>query len=258
MNEIDDNIRDQIIIPDNKSKFDFENLSNIELAVRFSKNKNNLDIFEKLLLKTDIKNDIINEILIKVLVYEDTASIDAIKLLINYGADVNHKDSEGWSVFSYCCINPINSIELTELLIENRAKINSKNKFGRIPLIHLVKYSKNHDDLEIIKLLIRKGSKINHKDDLNETVLIKCFENNNNVLIRYDIIKILLDNKADIYIKNYENYNILDILKRKITNDKQSDEYSDIYSLIFNYKNIDNDHYCEFDVNFIYNFFNIT
>ena len=249
---MDDDIRDQIIIPDD-ARF-FESLSNIKLAVRFSKNKKNFDIFEKLLLKTETKNDI-NEILIKVLVYEDTASIDAVKLLINHGADVNHKDCGGWSVFSYCCVNPINSFELTELLIENGADINSKDSLNRIPLMSLVKCSKNHHALEIIKLLIRKGSKINHKDDLNETVLIKCFEYNNNVLIRYDIIKILLDNKADIYIKNSQNCNILDILKRKITDDNKSGEYSDIYSLIFNYKNLHGDHFCEYDINFIYNYF---
>ena len=63
------------------------------------------------------------------------------------------------------------------------------------------------------------------------------------------MIKILLDNKADIYIKNNKDENILDIVKNKIDDDKQN---YDIYSLIFNYKNLVNTLHCEYDFNFIY------
>ena len=106
-NKMDDaNIRDQIIITDNCNEYDLRNYSNIELATKYSKNKNNLEILEKLLLNVDDKN-IINELLITTLKnIELTVSFDGLKLLIKYGGNVNHFNSLNSSPLVFCCMHP--------------------------------------------------------------------------------------------------------------------------------------------------------
>ena len=180
------------------------------------------------------------------------SSIEAIKLLIKHGADVNYEGNSYWTSPIYCCLNSEN-IELTELLIENGADVNI-NYECYSPLIHFIQRFPDNNFLEITKLLIRKGSKINYKDDNGNTALMICFEIKYDESIKFDIIKLLLDNKVDIYIKNSKGKNILKIIQDKIIKDKIGilDKNYDIYSLIFNYKNLENDHFCECDINFIY------
>ena len=243
-------IRNQIIITDSYTMYSLEGFSDIELAVIYSKNKNNLIIFEKLLLKINKNEQTINELLLLTIKHINTqSSIDAIKLLIKHGADVNYEGNSNWTSPIYCCLNSEN-IELIELLLENGADVNMDSGYGYSPLIHFVKKSSIDNLLEIIKLLIRNGSKINYKDEYGETALIKCFKRKYDELIKFNIIKLLLDNKVDIYIKNNEGKNILKIIQDKIG--ILSVKNYDIYSLIFNYKNLENDHFCEHDINFIY------
>ena len=248
----DPNIRNLIVITDKTDKTEkyiLNRLSDIELAAMFSKNKNNYKIFKKLLLKMDniSKTDVIFYELIKITTRrEDIADIKNIKLLIKYGVDINNLRCSDLSFLFYCCANPINSFELIKLLIENTRNINIIDNSGQTPLMYILEASEKISDLEIIKLFIRKGSKINFRDKYGYTPLMFCFKMNYNTFIRYDIIKILLDNKADIYIKNKKGKHVLDITEKEIGRN------NDIYSLIFNYKNIKNDHFCECDINFIY------
>ena len=145
-----------------------------------------------------------------------TSSIDAVKLLIKYGADVNYTGNSIWTAPIYCCVYSKN-IEIIELLIENGADINIKSvRSGQTPLTYVHSSFSRRDaiqDLQIFKLLIRKGSNINYQ--------------------------------TDIYIKNNNGHNILKYLQNNVMYDKY-------FSLIFNYKNLKDDHFCEYDVNFIY------
>lgn len=231
----------------------------------YSKNENNFNILEKLLLKiTDV--NIISDLLITtILNMRLTTSYDAIKLLLKYGADVNYiKDS--WTPLICSCFHSKNNIETIQILIENGANVNSKSNTGRTAFMYLVRDVSSLDDLEVIKLLIRKKSQINCQDKSGQTPLMACLEWSSNIFIRYDLVKILLDNKANIYMKNNYNENILDIIEKKKNSDIfmknnfnentlniiEMEKNSDVYSLIFYYKNLINDTYCEFDINFIY------
>ena len=247
----DPDIRNQIIITDGTNKDYFNNISDIKFAARYSKNKNNYKIFKKLFLKmyNINKTDRIFYELVKITIrYEkSTSSINVIKLLIKYNINIIHYDRDDSTLLMYSCLPSINSLEMINLLIESGSNINIMDMSGQTVLMYLIENYEKNDDLEAIKLLIRKGSRINFGDEYGETRLMICFESHHNILIRYDIIKILLDNKADIYIKNDAAKNILDIVEKKIGRG------SDIYSLIFNYKNIIGDHFCKFDIDFIYN-----
>ena len=237
-------MRSQIKILTNLSICHLKNYSDLELAAIFSKDNNNLKILEKL-LKTNKNEQTINELLMLTMQFDETSSIYAIKLLIKYGADINYTNG-CWSAPIYCCIH-LKNIKLIELLIENGVDINIKSSgFGNSPLMYLIAQSKEYDDLEIIKLLIRKGSQVNYRNMKGKTALMLCFKLRFNDLIKYDIIKLLLYNKADIYIQNNKGKNILKHQENNI-------EYQKCYSLIFNYRNLENDHFCECDIKFIYN-----
>ena len=247
--DIDTDIRSKIIIPDNVHRNNVINYSNIELAAIHSKNDNNFTIL-KLLLEKNKTNIQINNILKQTIEHLDrTSSYDAVNLLVRYGADINFSDAGGWTPLMNSCFYLIN-IKIIEFLIENGSDVNVKRCYYNTPLTVLINSSWTCDHLEIIKLLIRKGSHVNFKDLFLVTPLMMCFNNKKNNLIRYDVIKLLLDNKADVYIKNIFGNNIFNIIKDKIG--IQYYKNSDIYSLVFNYKNLVNDHLCKSDIDFIY------
>ena len=259
--DTDPDIRNQIIILDDCHENILKTKSNIELSARYSSNTNNFEIFKKLLLNSKNKDEIINELLIMITQYSETTSnIEAIKLLIELGADINYKDKNNYTALHYSCIFPMGRLEIIEFLIKNGANVNNKSGFLRTPLMVLLFNPQFDHDLKIMTLLISKGvhsdsirngmqscNQINYRDIHGYTSLMIYIKNNQPKKIRYDIIKLLLDNKADIYIKTNQGKNILSVIEDKIGKN------SDIYSLIFNYKNLPNDHFCEFDIDFIYN-----
>ena len=245
--EIDSNIRSKIIIFDEYLKHRFKRCSDIELAGVYSNNKNNLEIFEKLLYEKRKEKYFINNLLIKIIQHIGSrASIDAIKLLIECGGDVNIKDNDNLNLLMICCFKLHNNIEILKLLIENGADVNIKNATGKTTLMYTLQHVSCDENLEIFKLLIKNDYQINSKDKYGDTPLMIYIFNNNNKYIRCDIIKLLLDNKADVYIQNDQGENILKYIK------KHFDMNSDVYSLIFNYKNLKNHHLCECDIDFIY------
>ena len=218
--EIKNDIRKQIIIFSYFYKYQLSKYSDIELSAICSKNKNNFKIFQYLLKKKHHNDKVINKILKHTIKFiNSTASVDTIKLLIENGANIDMKDRQGRTLlmsFIICCTTS--------------------------------------NELEIIKFLIRKGinggkqscNQVNCQDVDLKTPMMLCFVWVLDYSKKYDIIKFLLDNKADIYIKNKYGKNILKIIEN------YNGINSEIYSLVFNYKNIKNDYLCEFDVNFIY------
>ena len=235
-------IRKQIIIPDDCPEHISKEYSDIELAGILSKDKNNFEIFEKLLLKTNKNERIVNECLMKIIGnFYTSICADTIKILIKHGADINYKKSNNWTSPIYSCIYSKN-IKKMELLLENGADINMNSCFGYSPLTYLMEIC-NGCDYEIIKLLIRKGAQINYQNINGLTPLMIYFRWTHNDYVKLDIIKLFLDNKTDIYVKDKKGKNTLNYCKNK---DNMH------YSLIFNYKNLENDNFCECDINFIY------
>ena len=257
---MDSDLRNKIQIFYFFSRLNLDELSDIELAGLYSKNKNNFDIFELLLKNNNTSNEILNKMLHQIVQYTSiTSSFNAVKLLIDYGADINSIDSTGNTALILACetLYKFSNIEIINFLIERGANVNIKNSLGRTALTKLIVSSYKYSDLECIYKIIIKSNQINYKDNFGMTPLMMCFICDYNSPIRYHIIKFLLDNKADVYIKNKFNKNILDIVKDKIRTsyEKQKEENSDVLSLIFNYKNIKDDNYCECDIYFIYNYF---
>lgn len=147
-------------------------------------------------------------------------NIKSMKLLIKYGTDVNVQSKSGATALTY---TGSNSVEIVRLLINNGANVNLKDDYGRTALDHI----EDHNNLPIIKLYLKNGYDINSKDKYDNTFIM-------NVKSFYlDTLKYLLDNGADLYIKNHNNQTVLI---------KMADSYhQDILQFLLEYINNDYD-----------------
>jgi len=95
----------------------------------------------------------------------------AVKLLIDHGADVNSKTSSGFTPLHWAASK--NAVDAVELLLANGADVNAKAKSGITPLHWAA--SKNAADS--IKLLLAAGADINAKTQLSYTPLHLAVKN---------------------------------------------------------------------------------
>ena len=75
---------------------------------------------------------------------------EIVKLLIQYGADINAQSYRGTPLHCACSVG---NFEIVKLLIENGADINAKDLDGKTPL-----YSSSNPDEEIVKYFLDKGA----------------------------------------------------------------------------------------------------
>lgn len=113
--------------------------------------------------------------------------IDIVKILIDYGIDINHSIDNG-TVLTLICI------------------LSSQSNLVRKKLDNLIINNCTQDEyLELLSLLIEKGADINAISKDGYTPLFFCI-----MISNVKAIKILLENKVDLDIK-FQNMNILEI-----------------------------------------------
>lgn len=95
---------------------------------------------------------------------------DAIKSLIENGADVNEKDKDGHTVlmFAVQCSNE----KTIKFLIDKGADVNAKDKYGHTVLMFAIGRNIRGTKLSIVKLLIEAGSDIHERDDQGMSILM--------------------------------------------------------------------------------------
>lgn len=122
--------------------------------------------------------------------------------LIRNGSDVNHSDINGLTPLFYLSTDPYQQnpalLEIARILIQNGADVNAMNENGRTPLFRAVQ----DNDLPRAQLLIQNGAEVNHQDIYGETPLF--------LVKSYDMVQLLLENKADIFIENNQDQTALD------------------------------------------------
>jgi ankyrin repeat protein len=129
-------------------------------------------------------------------IYTQGDNIDMIKLLINYGADVN---KHGPGLFSKPPLTEClySRKEIIELLLKNGANPNIHSEYFRnIPLYHYV----DKNEYEMVELLLKYGANPNittNTTNNGDTPLHSCVYQG-----RYEIAKLLLKYGANPDIKN--------------------------------------------------------
>ena len=172
---------------------------------------------------------------------KNNSHTEIVKLLLDNGANINIQNVLGNTPLIYAFV--LGNDNIFELLLKKKANVNIKKyKDGNTVLIMACKKNKT----EIVKLLLKnKDTDLNIQDDDGNTGLIMACKNNNieivqllldneaidvniqdklgNTALFYicigkkniNIVKLLLKNKANPYIKNNENVTASSILPKK-------------------------------------------
>lgn len=96
-------------------------------------------------------------------------NVEAMKLFIAKGANVNHKDNNGWTPLHYAV--GARGKEVVQELLATGAAVNEQNKYGYTPL-HMALCYGSAD--EIVPVLLQKGADPLIADEQGENALTQC------------------------------------------------------------------------------------
>lgn len=113
-------------------------------------------------------------------------SIDAMKVLLKAGADVNVKNAFDATALMWC----INKPDMVRLLLSKGAEVTARSKMGRTPLLLAASYGSNS---EVVKLLLAKGATVLMHDNFEITPLLAATAAND-----LATVKLLIEQGADI------------------------------------------------------------
>jgi ankyrin repeat protein len=131
-------------------------------------NDGNLNLVNKYLefgMDADVNNSKTGSTGLHIASWVGLSSITHLKItkgLINFGADVNLKDKQGWSALSYSAYQ--GNIEITKLLINNGANLNIKDNLGSTAFHHAVSNNK----VNIVKQLLDSGADLDIKNNIGK------------------------------------------------------------------------------------------
>lgn len=110
---------------------------------------------------------------------------EAVKLLLDRGADVEAKNQFDATALILAATNPVKA----RLLVAKGANVNAVSKSGRTPLMNAATCD---GCAETVKILLSKGAKVNGKDAVGNSALYGAAQAND-----LDTVRLLLDHGAD-------------------------------------------------------------
>ena len=126
-------------------------------------------------------------------------SYECVRLLLQYGADVNHKNKRGRQPLHYCCRIDDNA-RICSLLLQSGGNVNGEDHGAGRPIHESIMHGK----LPQLALLISHGAEIDCKTSKGEFPLNLAVGNNNIAAIR-----LLLEVGADASLQTVLGHTIL-------------------------------------------------
>ncbi|QJT93942.1 ankyrin repeat domain-containing protein [Wolbachia endosymbiont of Diaphorina citri] len=149
-------------------------------------------------------------------------NLEAVELLISYGASVNHKDAWGWTPFD--CAFTKNDVQMMDVLIGNRATIAIKDLCKILPTIcpcnffeiqhtlvqleiydevmklagaEVLRYAAKHGNIQLVCTLLALGANVSASNDVRLTALHEAAKYNHP-----EVVKILILYGANVNAQN--------------------------------------------------------
>ncbi len=120
--------------------------------------------------------------------------VEAVRALLNSGADVNVKHEDGWSGLMLAAVNGYSPV--VEALLDKGANVDAKEDFmGQTALIWAVKGGYT----SVVNVLLKAGANVNARDKFGGTALTRAASSG-----QTEIVKTLLEAGADINAREYD------------------------------------------------------
>ncbi|KAG9481830.1 hypothetical protein GDO78_010841 [Eleutherodactylus coqui] len=133
---------------------------------------------------------------------------DAVKMLVEYRADVNHRCNQGWTALHEAVAR--NALDIIDVLVKGGAKIEAKNCYGITPLF----VAAQSGQLEALRYIVKCGADINTQANDGATALFESCKNGHD-----DIVEFLLSQGADANKQNKDGFLPIHIAAKKRDND---------------------------------------
>jgi ankyrin repeat protein len=105
--------------------------------------------------------------------YLEDVKFEDIQALLDQGADINARDSRGYTILENACDHPL--YELVSFLLDNGANPNQKTSDTG----SLLQKECGSGDIKLVEMLIKRGANINYKDDRGDTPMSYAVEYDN-------------------------------------------------------------------------------
>jgi ankyrin repeat protein len=135
--------------------------------------------------------------------------IDAARVLIEAGADVNKKDFINDSPYLYAGARGFH--EILVMTLENGADLKSTNRYGGTALIPACE--RGH--VENVRTLIEAGVEVDHVNKLGWTALLEAIVLNDGGPVHREIVKLLIEGGADVNLPDGQGKSPLTLARER-------------------------------------------
>ena len=138
------------------------------------------------------------------------SSEETVKLLLEYGANVDIKDIEGWTALMMAArySKTDSSEETVKMILEHGANVDIQNENGWTALMMTAIYSRTDSSEETVKMILKHGANVDIQNENGWTALMMTA-----IYSRTDsseeTVKLLLEYGADIHLTDRINWNSL-------------------------------------------------